>query len=204
MDGATIDLLLPMFQDAVEMLALTRASFRAYDSGRVEVAIAIGRSLHKRERELTERLVAAPPEVDGLRFVPSDLERISDVVQGLLRCVRTMQTEGLAFTDGGTREIEQLFERATEILECARDLALTGNRVLAHHIEIESMRFHDIASGFARAHEGRLVEGLCQPTASSAYLAMVDYLREVTRHSRRMAARIVPRESGAASARRPF
>ena len=82
------------------------------------------------------------------------------------------------------------------MLECARDLALTGNRVLARHVEIESMRFHDLAAVFARAHEARLVEGVCLPNASSAYLSMVDYLREVTRHSRRICARVAPQEAG--------
>lgn len=198
---STIDLLLPMFADALEMLSLTRASFHRYDPGPAETAMGLGRSIHKRERELTERLIASPPEIDGFRFVPSHLERISDAVQGLLRCVRTMDAEGMVFTQSGVREVEQLFDRSTEMLECARDLALTRNRVLARHVEIESMRFHDLAAGFARAHEARLVDGVCLPTASSAYLSMVDYLREVTRHSRRICGRIVPQETG--GARRP-
>ncbi len=188
----TTDLLLPMFHDVVEMLSLTRAIFRRYDAAEVDIAMALGRAIHKHERELTEHLLVNPPEIDGVRFVPSHLERISDAIQGLLRCLRTRETERMVFTEDGTHEIAQLFDRAMELLECARDLALTRNRVLAHHVEIESMRFHDLASGFARAHEARLVEGVCMPEASSAYLAMADYLREITRHSRRIAARIAP------------
>jgi Na+/phosphate symporter len=203
MTQSTVDLLLPMFRDAVEMLSLTRASFRRYDPARVDIAMALGRAIHKQERELTEHLVASPPEVDGVRFVPSHIERISDAVQGLLRCLRTRENEGMVFTDEGAREIAQLFDRAMELLECARDLAMTRNRVLARHVEIESMRFHDLASGFARAHEARLVEGVCQPEASSAYLAMADYLREVIRHSRRIAARIAPEGGRPAPADRP-
>jgi Na+/phosphate symporter len=202
MGQTTVDLLLPMFHDAVEMLSLTRASFRRYDPAQVDIAMALGRSIHKREKELTEHLLATPPEIDGLRFVPSHLERISDAAQGLLRCLRTRETEGMVFTEGGAREIEQLFDRAMELVECSRDLALTKNRVLAHHVEIESMRFHDLAATFARAHEARLVEGVCMPEASSAYLSMTDYLREVTRHARRIAARLVPQETTALSSRR--
>ena len=198
MAQTTVDLLLPMFRDAVEMLSLTRASFRHFDPGRVDMAMVLGRSIHKQERDLTEQLVADPPAMDSLRFVPSHLERISDAAQGLLRCLRTRETEGLVFTEGGAREIEQLFDRAIELLECARDLALTRNRVLAHHVEIESMRFHDLASNFARAHETRLVDGVCLPTASSTYLSMVDYLREVTRHARRISARLAPHDPRAA------
>ena len=203
MTHETVALLLPMFEDVLEMLSLTRASFHHYDLGPADTAMVLGRSVHKRERELTEHFVAAPAQVDGLRFVPSHLERISDAVQGLLRCLRTMDSEALVFTEGGVQEVDQLFDRATELLECARDLTLTKNRVLARHVEIESLRFHDLAAGFARAHEGRLVEGVCTPAASSAYLSMVDYLREVTRHARRICARVVPQDAAAGSVRRP-
>jgi Na+/phosphate symporter len=198
MTRETVDVLLPMFDDALEMLSLTRTAFRGFEPGLADAAGSLGRSIHKREQELTEQLLGASSEVDGLRFVPSHLERISDAVHGLVRCLRTMHMEAIAFTDGGRQEIEQLFDRSTEMLECARDLALTKNRVLARHVEIESMRFHDLASNFARAHETRLVDGVCLPTASSTYLSMVDYLREVTRHARRISARLVPQGPRAA------
>ena len=60
MTHAPVNLLLPMFADALEMLALTRASFHHYDPGPAETAIGLGRSIHKRERELTEQLIAMP------------------------------------------------------------------------------------------------------------------------------------------------
>jgi Na+/phosphate symporter len=202
MTDQTVALLLPMFEDAIELLSLTRTCFHRYEPGHADTAMVLGRSLHKRERELTEQLVAASSDADGLRFVPSHLERISDAAQGLLRCVRTMQSETTVFTEGGVKEVDQLFDRATEMLVCARDLTLTKNRVLARHVEIESLRFHDLASGFARAHEGRLLAGVCTPAASSAYLSMLDYLREVTRHARRIAARVLPQEAAGAPGRR--
>ncbi len=196
------DLLLPMFQDVLEMLSLSWASFRRHDAASLGVAEALGRGIHKREKELTERLLTAAPEAAGARFVPSHLERIGDATEGLVRCLRTMEAEGTVFTDRGVREINQLFERVTELLECARDLTLTGNHVLARHVEIESMRFQDLASEFARAHEERLIEGVCMPKASSAYLAMLDYLREITRHGRRIGARVTA-QSGPAEVARP-
>jgi Na+/phosphate symporter len=202
MANAAADLLHPMFQDAIEMLALTWASFRRHDPASLDIAEALGRSVHKREKELTERLLSQAPDMAGLRFIPSHLERVGDAVEGLVRCLRTMAVEGTVFTDRGMREITLLFEKATELLECARDLTATGNRVLARHVEIESMRFQEMASDFARAHEERLIEGVCMPKASSTYLAMLDYLREITRHARRIASRVVPHESAAERATR--
>ena len=147
------DALLPMFQDVIEMLALTRVSFNRHDAAGRETAAALGRSIHKREKELTQELLAAPPEPEALRFVPGHLERMGDAIEGVLRCVRTIEAEGMVFTERGVREVNELFDRAAELVECARDLARTGNPVLARHMEIESLRFQDIASEFARAHE---------------------------------------------------
>ncbi len=195
------DPLVSMFQDALEMLSLTWASFRRHDPAALDKAAALGRDIHKREKDLTERLLVAQPEREGLRFVPSHLERVADVIEGLIRCLRGMDAEATVFTDRGLREINQLFAHAADLLECARDLTLTGNHVLARHVELESMRFQDQASEFARAHEERLIEGVCMPKASSAYLAMLDYLREVTRHARRIGARVVPPEPAVSPAR---
>jgi Na+/phosphate symporter len=191
---ATDDPLLSMFQDVLEMFALTRSSFRQHDAAALDKAEALGRDVHQRENHLTARLLTGQPEREGLRFVPSHLERMGDAIEGVVRCLRGMDSEGTVFTDRGIRDISQLFEKAAELLQCARDLMLTGNQVLARHVEIESMRFHDLASDFARAHEDRLIEGVCLPKASSAYLAMLDHLREITRHARRIGARVVPPE----------
>jgi hypothetical protein len=60
----------------------------------------------------------------------------------------------------------------------------------ARHVEIECMRFQEVASSYAEAHETRLIDGVCQPQASSAYLAILDSLREVARHSRQIAHRV--------------
>ena len=183
----------PLFQDALEMLGLAWQSFRAGDAGPLDIAEALGESIRKRENELTEGLLAARPGGEALPFIPGHLERIGDAADGMVRCLRTMQAESIAFTEGGAREVDILFERALELVQCACDLTFTGNRVLARHIEIESMRFEDVAAGFARAHEERLIQGICQPSAASAYLAMLDYLREVARHARRIGVRVVPR-----------
>lgn len=193
---AAAESLRALFQDTLEMLSLTWESFRRDDPSRLDKAAALGRSIHKLEKELTARFLAGPADVEGLRFIPGHLERLGDAVEGLIRCLRTMAAEGALFTERGIREVNTFFEKAFELLECARDLTLTGNRVLARHIEVESSRFQDLASELARAHEERLIEGVCMPRASSAYLAILDYLREAGRHMRRIADRLAARPTG--------
>ena len=186
-------LLAPIFRDARDMLLLTWAGVRAPSVAALDTAAALGRDIHKAEKDLTERLVAEPAETAALRLVPAHVERIGDSIEGLIRCCQQMADEGTVFTSRGTREVNVLFERAVDMLECAGDLTLTGNRVLARHVEIESLRFEELANEYARSHEDRLVEGDCRPAASSAFLAILDYLREITRHARLIAGRITPR-----------
>ena len=195
MAGLSPAVLRPLFDDALEMLSLAWRSFQRHDPAGLDRAEILGRTIHKREKELTEGMLASPADSDTTPFVPGHLERIGDAAEGLVRCLRGMETESTTFTEGGTREVNELFERAIELTQCAGDLTLTGNRVLARHIEIESMRFEDQASGFVRAHERRLIDGICSPHASSAYLAMLDYLLEIVRHARRIGRRVTPRSA---------
>jgi len=189
------DLLVPIFRDARDMLLLTWAGVRAPSAAALDTAAALGRSIHKAEKELTERLVGGSDEAAPLRLVPAHVERIGNAIEGIIRSCQLMEAEGTTFTPSGMREVNALFERAVELLECAGDLTLTGNRVLARHVELESMRFQDLATDYARAHEDRLVEGACRPASSSAYLGILDCLREITRHARLIAGRIAPRPS---------
>jgi Na+/phosphate symporter len=192
-DPVPNDLLVPLFRDARDMLILTWAGVRAPSAAALDTAAALGRDIHKAEKELTERLVAVSDEAAPLRLVPAHVERIGDAIEGLIRACQLMEAEGTTFTPRGMREVNALFERAVELLECAGDLTLTGNRVLARHVELESVRFQDLATEYARAHEERLVEGACRPASSSAYLGILDYLREITRHARLIAGRIATR-----------
>src|SRR5713101_4167268 len=162
------DLLVPIFRDARDMLLLTWAGVRAPSAAALDTAAALGRSIHKAEKELTERLVGGSDEAAPLRLVPAHVERIGNAIEGIIRSCQLMEAEGTTFTPSGMREVNALFERAVELLECAGDLTLTGNRVLARHVELESMRFQDLATDYARAHEDRLVEGACRPASSTA------------------------------------
>src|SRR5262245_19374979 len=128
----------PLFQDTLEMLSLAWQSFRQGDSSALESAEALGESIRKRENELTEGLLASRPGGEDMPFIPGHLERIGDAAGGMVRCLRSMHAEGIVFTEGGVREVDALFERALELTQCACDLTVTGNRVLARHIEIRS------------------------------------------------------------------
>lgn len=172
---------------------LTWAGVRAPSVAALATAAALGRSKHETEKALRERLETDPDASNPLRLVPGDVERIAEAIDGLVRSCQLMAAAGTTFTARVMREVNALFERAVELLECTGDLTLTGNRVLARHVEAEGVRFQELVAECARAHEQRIDEGVCRPDSSSGFLGILDYLREITRQSRLIAHRIAPR-----------
>ena len=91
---------------------------------------------------------------------------LSDRAAKRIARILSKEPEGTVFTPRGTREVNVLFERATDMLECAGDLTLTGNRVLARHVEIESLRFGGKATLFTGEGDAEGIEGIATPSGS--------------------------------------
>lgn len=177
-----------LYDKAIEMLSLVLETFLRQETMPLGMAEKLGREIHQREKDLTALFVERGATVPGdLRFAPMHLERIGDSIEGLTRCVRTMLAEGTVFTEKGIRETNTLFEKTVELLECGRDLITTGNRILHRHVTEEGQRLQAMADDYALAHQQRLLEGVCMAKASSTYLGILDYLREIERHNRRIA-----------------
>lgn len=123
-----------------------------------------------------------PEGVQGIFLVPVHLERIGDNIELLDRALTTVIREGIPFTERAIRELNTLFARAIELLECVRDVILTQNRLLLRHIQIEGQRYEELVNEYALFHQQRLIEGLCLPKASSLFMALLDYLKGITEH----------------------
>lgn len=182
-----------MCKDIVEMLTLTGQAFKAQRVASLEPATELGQEIHRREKFLTEFIVRnisnrraefdAPRE---LLFIPGHLERIGDNIEFLVTAIHTMIQDGILFSDHGIDEINTLFQKAIEILECIWDAITTKNKVLIRHIVTEGRQFENLADDFLLNHQQRLIEAVCLPKASSMYLAMVDYLKGIESHTRQI------------------
>jgi Na+/phosphate symporter len=177
-----------MSRRAVEMLALVRDAFRRQDCVPLERADRLGQEIHRLEKALIAH--AENASADALA-VPMRLERVGDNIELLIRAVRTMVAEGVPFSERAMREVETLFARALELLECVRDVLITGNRVLVRYVVEHGRGFENLTEDFARVHQQRLIEGVCMPRASSLYLAMLDDLKGVEWHTRQIASGLV-------------
>jgi len=173
--------ILQMSEKAVAMLQIVRDAFRKQQAASIATADHLGREIHRHERRLMETLITMadvstrPRSDEDTVFVPMHLERVGDNLEALAGAVRKMIGEGVLFTDRAVREMNSLLEMAIELLECVRDALSTGNRTLIRNIVTVSRQLDLMANEFALFHEQRLIEGVCQPRASSLYLAMFDH-----------------------------
>ncbi|MBI2487002.1 MAG: Na/Pi cotransporter family protein [Deltaproteobacteria bacterium] len=186
-----------MCHSTKEMLEATRDGFRRQDNERLDQAEKIGREIHQKEKELTYLIMTklskkeeTVKEIESLGLLPGYIERIGDNIELLIRCIRTMNQEGTLFSERAIKEINTLFDKAIELLECVRDALRTKNKVLIKHIKEEGKKFQEMISEYSLAHLERLIEGTCMSKASSVYLAILDYLAEIERHIRQMADKI--------------
>ena len=190
--------ILQMSQKLLEMVRILCNAFRKQDRTSLAAADRLGREVHRHEKTLMSTLVTVadvemrPPSDEITVFIPMHLERAGDNLESLAGSVRTMIAEGILFTDRATREVDSLLEMTEELLECVHDAVRTRNRALIRNILMVSKQCEYMANEYALFHEQRLIEGVCQPRASSLYLAMFDYLKGVEWHVRQIAEKLAP------------
>lgn len=186
-----------MAEDVLQMLLDVRRAFDRLRAAPLDEADRVGRRVHQEEHAILDRIAgptagsgAGPGDDDESLFVPTHLERAADQVQLLADATRKLLREGILFTDRATREVDSLFDTATELLEALRDALRTGNRTLVRYVLDAGRVFEQRANEFALFHEQRLVEGVCVPRSSSSYLAMLDAFRGIEWHARQVAEKI--------------
>ncbi|RMF86740.1 MAG: Na/Pi cotransporter family protein [Nitrospinota bacterium] len=185
---------LSMCQQTLEVLKLVWQGFRRQDMESLQQAKQLCQEIHQREKVLTEKVVKELSDQSGflaeeqeLFFAPLHLERIGDNVELLIRALESVLAEGILFSERAIGEINTLFEKATELLECIHDVLVTKNRVLIRHILEEGRHYEELVNEYASVHQQRLIEGVCMPKASSIYLAILDDLRGIEWHTRQIA-----------------
>jgi Na+/phosphate symporter len=187
-----------MAEEAVQMLRFVHQAFGHLDARPTDQASRIGRLVHQQGRGLIGRLVGRSgaerppghPADEEVVFVPMHLERIADNLERLASSTARMVHEGTLFTDRASREVGGLLQLAIEMLEGVRDAIRTGNHVLIRYVIEAGLSCETQAHDCAHFHEKRLVEGVCQPRASSVYLAMLDDIKGIEWHARQIAQKL--------------
>ncbi|HEX3035440.1 MAG TPA: PhoU domain-containing protein [Thermodesulfobacteriota bacterium] len=186
-----------MCGSAKDMLEATWEGFKRQDKERLIRAEKIGLEIHQKEKELTYSIMTlrsqrdeSTEEIEQLGFLPAHLERIGDNIELLIRSTRKIIDDGTCFSEKAIKEVNTLFDKAIELLECLRDALRTKNKVLIRYVREEGKKFQESIGEYSISHQERLIQGTCMPKSSSIYFAMLDYLTEIERHIRQMIDRI--------------
>jgi Na+/phosphate symporter len=189
------DAVLEMCDMAGQMVRLTRGAFVQPSPQALEQVATLGRDLHLREKRLTDHVAMQLREypwslgtAEHLAFLPGALERIGDSVEALARCVQSIHRDGIPFSERAFSEIMTLFSRSAELVEEVAAAIRTGDRAHLTRVREEGERFQTLSDEAALGHQERLLQGVCVARASSIFLAMLDYFREIERYTRRMSA----------------
>ncbi len=187
------DAVLEMCTQASEMLRLTRDAFLQPAPPALDRVSALGRELHLREKRLTDQVAMQLREypwslgtAEHLAFLPAALERIGDSVEALARCTQTIHREGIPFSEPAMAEVMGLFNRAVALVDRLAAVIRSGDRAGLALIREDGHQFQIFSDQAALGHQERLLRGTCVARASSLFLAMLDYFREIERYSRRM------------------
>lgn len=189
------DAVLEMCDQASQMIRLTRDAFFQPSRSHLDQVAALGRDLHLREKRLTDHVAMQLREypwslgvAEHLAFLPAALERVGDSVESLARCVQNIHRDGIPFSEQAFAETMGLFNRAADLVDAVAAAIRTGERDRLARIREDGDRFQALSDEAAHGHQERLLRGVCQPRASSVFLAMLDYFREIERYTRRMTA----------------
>ncbi len=182
---------------AIEMVQLTRDAFKQYSASAIDRVVGLGHDLHLKEKRLTDHVAMQLREApwvlgaaEHLAFLPAALERIGDQVESLARCVKAMDRDGIQFSERATTEVMTLFNRGADLLTQITDVIRTSDRTPLARIDEAGRAFQALCDEAMLDHEKRVIRGTCTPRASSLYLAMLDFSREIERYVRRMAAAV--------------
>ncbi len=179
---------------AAEMLRLTRDAVIHTPHSSLDRVGILGRDIHLREKRLTDHAVMQLREApwvlgsaEHLAVLPAALERIGDSAEALARCVRGIHRDGIPFSEQAVMEVSTLFGRAIELVEAIASAIREADRASLERVRVSAEAYHSLCSAAAGHHQERLLDGICNPRASSIFLAMVDNFREISRYVRRMA-----------------
>ncbi len=187
------DAILEMCEQAEKMLRLARDGFQRGSGSTLEGVAPLSRTLHLREKRLTEHVAMQMREypgslgaAEGLAFLPAALERIADSVEALAERTDRIHREGISVSERGLAEVRELFSRGLDLLAAIAEVVRSGDQGRAAAVREAGEGFQALCDEVASSHQDRLLRGICAPRSSSIFLAMLDNFREIERYIRRM------------------
>ncbi len=172
-----------MFKEMVEVLETAKQGFLVENQT----------TLTEAERRLTRMLTSNlpftesvvrketkdPVEKKYLNLLPH-LQLMAGMIRNLINEEKRKIESTLLFTDKAMTEIKELSTLMQTQFQDATDYLLTKNPRLKMHVRTGMEHLLEKAEDYVTAHEKRLIEGVCVPKSSYAYVAIVDLIKRVS------------------------
>lgn len=172
--------LVAMAGSLIEMTDLLSTCVITGDKDKMESCATLAREVHTKERELTRYLVASGvggKMIRGIIRFPYRLDRIADMLAGILYCCRMKAGEDIPFSQAAQEELRQLFSMLSGILTQLRTSFEAPETRILKDLIAEADALAVKVDEFRTAHWDRLEHGFCSPLASSVYRKILDAIK---------------------------
>jgi Na+/phosphate symporter len=130
--------------------------------------------------ELLKKKAKDEVETKYLNLLP-DLQLMAVIIRNLINENKRKIESNLLFTDKAVTEIKALFALMQTQFQDTTDYILTRNPHLSMHIRTGMESLFKMADDSAAAHQTRLITGVCVPKTSYLYVAIIDFIKGVSR-----------------------
>jgi Na+/phosphate symporter len=166
-----------MISKLIEMTRLVSECVFTGDKAQMDACASLGMQLDEEERTLTRYMVSSGLSGDmwkGVIRFPYRLERIGDMLENIVYCLRTKVALAIPLSDDSGMEMKQLFPLLLEMMEGLREGFTRPTRELLETITAQSHELKRLALDYRSAHWVRLEKGVCAPEAASFYGDILD------------------------------
>lgn len=182
-----------MMDGAKDCISILQNAFIYHNSQLLREGISNIRIIRK-EGDLfgKDATVYLPDNPDWVpyRSVPDNVMKIVKGIEQLAVHIGKKIDENILFSDKAIRESIFLLQRLIEIMAPTADIILARNAFLAMYIEESQIGVSKMALDYATLHEERLIKGICNASASSTYIGMLDAIKSIAWHSKEIAVRL--------------
>lgn len=181
---------------ARENLGLAMEAFFDGDQNKINRVYEVENQIDFLSKEITDYLVKINqlqlPVVDARRIgalfhVVSDIERIGDHAENMADAAIKSHEENLKFTKKGEKEIREMHQKTTQILEEAMEMFTTlDKKNLPDILELENS-IDTMERELQQNHVRRMAKGKCLPMTGILFTDLVTGLERVADHATNIA-----------------
>lgn len=178
-----------------DVLSMTVKGFNSHKKKYLAEAKSLAKEIDESHVMLTSALIdeleAHKEEAEEIKYlipIPGHLERIGDNIESIIAVSGTKITQGILLSDRAVTEINAIFENTVAIIKSTGDLILTNNDQLKKLIIEGADKVTEASDDCATLHEERLILGVCNPNSAPVFLDVLDSLKGVAYHLRKIAA----------------